>query len=79
MIQFTRAASPFTNMKPRLPRNTLVRYVAEFLPESAINDIPEIRQALNDYADMMRRDGYTVPDFAQDAMVRDVRLLLERK
>jgi hypothetical protein len=67
------------NMKPRIKRNSFVRYVAEGIPSKYVNDLPAIREALNVTADSFRRDGYTVPDFAQDAMVRDVRLMMERK
>ncbi len=65
-------------MKPKIKRAQLVHSVARTLRPEDANDLPKIRTALNDTADYLRKDGYTVPDFAQAAMVRDVRLIMER-
>jgi len=64
-------------MSKRLTRDALVETVAGSLPLRFWNDLPAIRQALNDTADSYRKDGYTVGDYAQDKLVRDVRSLIE--
>jgi hypothetical protein len=59
-------------MKTRINRDTIVSGVADSLPYSSVNDLPMIRQAVNDLSDMYRKEGHTVPDFAQDAIVRSI-------
>lgn len=63
----------------RLYRSQLIDLVVESLRRSDANDLPMIRQTVNDTADRMRRDGYTVPDFAQDKIVADIRKELRAK
>lgn len=58
--------------KQRITRNALVQTVAGSLPRTAANDLPMIRQALNDTADSYRKDGYEVGDYDQDRMVKMV-------
>jgi hypothetical protein len=55
-----------------LPREILVETVANSLPRKYASDIPAIRQALNDTADSYRKDGWSVRDYSQTAMVADV-------
>jgi hypothetical protein len=62
----------------RLNRNELVGIVAQSLYPEQIDDLPAIRQAINDTADSYRKDGYSVRDFAQDAMVRDVQRAMRK-
>jgi len=56
----------------RLYRSGMIDLVCQSLRATDANDLPMIRQAVNDTADMMRRDGYTVPDFDQDRIVADI-------
>ena len=60
-------------MKNRIKINQLVETVASGLPAKYINDLPAIRQALNDTADSYRKDGFTVSDGTQHLMVKHVR------
>jgi len=60
-------------MKNRIKINQLVEVVASGLSSKYINDIPAIRQALNDTADSYRKDGFEVGDGNQDLMVKHVR------
>ncbi len=53
-------------------RAAMIDSVCTWLTASNANDLPMIRQAVNDTADMMRKDGYRVRDFAQDRIVRDI-------
>ena len=62
-----------------LTRAALLETVINALPAKDRNDRPAIRQAMNDIADSFRRDGYTVPDFAQDRFVRDAQAGLRAK
>ncbi len=70
-------------MSKRLTRDALVERVASSLPLRFMDDLPAIRQALNDTADSYRKDGYTVGytvgDYAQGRMVRDVQVEMERR
>jgi len=43
------------------------------------NDLPMIRQALNDTADAMRKIGFTVGDYSQTFMVKEVQRRLRRR
>jgi hypothetical protein len=54
----------------RIKRVQLVQYVIDALRPSEANDLPAIRQALNDTADWFRKDGHDCPDFDQAAMVQ---------
>jgi hypothetical protein len=56
----------------RISRPQLIATVADSPPLRYLDDLPAIRQAINDTADAFRRDGYSCSDFAQDAMVRAV-------
>jgi len=56
----------------RITRDQLVETVAESLPYALVRDVPAIRMACNDTADSYRKDGYTVPDFSQDRLVKAV-------
>jgi hypothetical protein len=56
----------------RISRPQLIATVADSLPLRYLDDLPAIRQAINDTADSFRRDGYSCRDFDQDAMVRAV-------
>jgi hypothetical protein len=42
------------------------------LKPSDANDLPMIRQAINDESDAARKDGFSVRDFDQDRMVADI-------
>lgn len=66
-------------MKTRLSRAELFSTVCESLSPLYWNDKPAIRQAMNDTADSYRKDGYNVPDYAQDKFVRDVSAELQRR
>lgn len=50
----------------------MVATVAELIPAESANDLPMIRQVINDMADAYRKDGWAVSDFAQDSIVRAV-------
>ena len=56
----------------RITRPVLVSTVAEIIPAESWDDLPMIRQAVNDTADSFRKDGYHCPDFAQDGIVRAI-------
>lgn len=56
----------------RLLRATLIESVLMMLKPSDANDLPMIRQAINDESDAARKDGFSVRDFDQDRMVADI-------
>jgi hypothetical protein len=62
----------------RLNRNELVGIVAQSLYPDQIDDLPAIRQAINDTADSYRKDGFSVRDFEQSGMVRDVQRAMRK-
>jgi hypothetical protein len=62
----------------KLLRDELVGIVAQSLYPDQIDDLPAIRQVINDTADSYRKDGYSVRDFAQYAMVRDVQRAMRK-
>lgn len=61
-----------------LTRLGMIEIVSRSLRASDANDLPMIRQAINDTADIFRKDGYRVPDFAQDRIVADIQKELRR-
>ncbi len=61
-----------------LKRDSLIGLAAT-LPAHAANDLPAIRQTINDTADQYRKDGWKVRDFAQDRMVADVQRVMRRE
>lgn len=63
----------------RVHRALLVASAANALKPEDVNDLPAIRQAINDKADSYRKDGWFCPDFAQDEMVRRVQVRLQGK
>lgn len=63
----------------RLYRSQLIDLVVESLRRSDANDLPMIRQTVNDICDTFRRDGYAVTDFAQDRIVAAIQQELRAK
>lgn len=59
-----------------LRREWLIDLVAGALSYNDINDLPKIRQAINDTCDSFRKDGYNVRDFDQDRTVALIRKAL---
>lgn len=56
----------------RVDRAMLIATVADNIPVESVDDLPMIRQAVNDAADAFRKSGYTCRDFAQDSIVRAI-------
>lgn len=63
----------------RILKRDIVQQLVSILPKSAQDDVPMVRQAINDACDSYRKDGFYVPDFAQSPMVSDIQSLLRRR
>lgn len=50
----------------------MIATVAKSIPLESVDDLPMIRQAINDTADAFRKSGYLCRDFDQDSIVRAI-------
>jgi hypothetical protein len=65
-------------IKLRITRDLMIETVADMIPQSSATDLTIIRTAVNNQADYWRKAGYTVPDFAQDAIVKAIQREITR-
>lgn len=66
-------------MSNTISRPHLIAAVADHLPPHCVDDLPAIRQAINDTADGYRKDGWSVREFDQDGLVRAVQRRIKDK
>lgn len=65
--------------KCRIDRAFMVVCVANQIPSASADDLPLIRQVINDTADSYRKDGWLVSDFAQDKIVRAIQQRIKER